>query len=62
MYRLTRISYNPDVLRFLGLLNGRCNPLGQNLDFLSKNLGFLLKNDGFLLNKVDFITKTRSAA
>ena len=29
LLRLTRISYNPDMLRFLGLLNGRCNPLGQ---------------------------------
>ena len=29
LLRLTRVSYNPDVLRFLGILHGRCNAVGK---------------------------------
>jgi len=32
LLRLTRISYNPDMLRFLGILDGRCNPVGRLQD------------------------------
>lgn len=32
LLRLTRISYNPDMLRFLGILDGRCNPVGTLQD------------------------------
>ena len=29
LLRLTRASYNPDILRFLGILRGRCNAVGK---------------------------------
>ena len=46
LLRVPRMGHNPDVLLFLGILNGRCNRLGKTLDAPAVPVRMLADLDG----------------